>query len=237
MPEPETIFAHIGRLLERDGTLRGKSVLVTAGPTREPLDPVRFLSNYSSGKMGVAIASAAWRRGAHVTLVAGPLAVPVPVGVVHVHVESTTEMRDAVAARLPGTDVLVMSAAPADYQPTSKAGGKLKKTGNDRTLELQETPDILVSTRDKRRPGSVVVGFALETDDLLENAQRKLAGKGLDLVVLNAANEPDSGFGVDTNRVTLVQRDTPAPEQLPLLDKRDVAEVILDRVGGLLHGH
>ena len=236
MPEPETIFAHAGRLLEGDDTLRGKAVLVTAGPTREPLDPVRFLSNYSTGKMGVAIASAAWRRGAAVTLVAGPLAVSVPVGVTHVAVQSTTEMRDEVAARLPDTDVLVMSAAPADYQPAIQSGGKLKKTGHGRTLELRETPDILVSTRDKRRPGSVVVGFALETDDLLANAQRKLDAKGLDLVVLNAANEPGAGFGVDTNRVTLVQRGTAEPEHLPLLDKRDVAEVILDRVGGLLHG-
>jgi phosphopantothenoylcysteine decarboxylase / phosphopantothenate---cysteine ligase len=236
MPEPDTIFAHVGRQLERDRTLAGKSVLVTAGPTREPLDPVRFLSNYSSGKMGVAIASAAWRRGAQVTLIAGPLQVPVPVGVVHVPVQTTTEMRDAVAARLPDADVLVMSAAPADYQPASPAAGKIKKTGKGRTLELQETPDILLSTRAQRRPASVVVGFALETDDLLANAERKLGEKGLDLVVLNAVNEPGAGFGVDTNRVALLQRDTPGSEQLPLLDKRDVAEVILDRIGVLLHG-
>ena len=236
MPEPETIFAHVGRLLEGNSSLRGRSVLVTAGPTREPLDPVRFLSNYSSGKMGVAIAAAAWRRGADVTLVAGPLAVPVPIGVAHVSVQSTTEMRDAVGSRIGASDVMVMSAAPADYQPASRAEGKLKKTGEPRVIELRETPDILVSTRDARRPGAVVVGFALETDDLLANAHRKLKGKGLDMVVLNAANEPGSGFGVDTNRVTLVRRDRAEPEQLPLLDKREVAEEILDRVEELLHG-
>ena len=236
MPEPETIFAHIGRLLETESPLRGRSVLVTAGPTREPLDPVRFLSNYSSGKMGVAIAAAAWRRGAEVTLVAGPLAVPLPVGVAHVPVQSTSEMRDAVAAHIAASDVVVMSAAPADYQPTSRAEGKLKKSGESRVLELRETPDILVSTRDARRPGSVIVGFALETDDLLANARRKLDAKGLDMVVLNAANEPGSGFGGDTNRVTFVRRDPAEPEQLPLLEKREVAEEILDRVEELLRG-
>jgi phosphopantothenoylcysteine decarboxylase/phosphopantothenate--cysteine ligase len=186
--------------------------------------------------MGVALAAAAWRRGADVVLVAGPLTVPAPVGVTHVPVQSTTEMRDAVAERIGGVDLLVMAAAPADYQPTERAPGKLKKTGRARALELRETPDILVSTRDKRRPGAIVVGFALETDDLLANAKKKLDGKGLDMVVLNAANEPGSGFGVDTNRVTIVQRGASAPEQLPLLDKRDVADAILDRAAVLLNG-
>ena len=236
MPEPETIFAHVGRLLERRHALRGRTVLVTAGPTREPIDPVRFLSNYSSGKMGVAIAAAAWRRGATVTLVAGPLSVPVPPGVTHVPVQSTTEMRDAVAAHVAAADVLVMAAAPADYQPAERASGKLKKTGAPRAVELRETPDILLSTKDARRKGAVVVGFALETDDLLANARKKLDGKGLDIVVLNAANEPGAGFGVDTNRVTIVRRGADEPEQLPLLDKRDVADAILDRVEVLLDG-
>ena len=236
MPEPETIFAHVGRVLERRDGLRGRTVLVTAGPTREQIDPVRFLSNYSSGKMGVAIAAAAWRRGAHVTLVAGPLGVPVPVGVTHVPVQSTTEMRDAVAAHVGAADLLVMAAAPADYQPSERAPGKLKKTGGVRALELRETPDILLSTKGARRAGAVVVGFALETDDLVANARRKLDGKGLDMVVLNAANEPGAGFGVDTNRVTIVRRGQDEPEQLPLLDKREVADAILDRAEALLGG-
>ncbi len=235
MPEPETIFAHVGRLLERESPLAGRSVLVTAGPTREPLDPVRFLSNFSSGRMGVAIATAAWRRGADVTLVHGPLSIPLPVGIAHVPVQSTTEMRDAVATRIGAADVVVMSAAPADYQPAALAPGKLKKTGGNRTLELRETPDILLSTRDARRPGAVIVGFALETDDMLANAMRKLDGKGLDMVVLNAANEPGAGFGVDTNRVTIV-RGGGEPEVLPLMDKREVAEEILDRVEALIDG-
>ena len=236
MPEPETIVAHVGRLLERHDALRDREVLVTAGPTREEIDPVRFLSNHSSGKMGVAIAAAAWRRGARVTLVAGPLAVDVPVGVTHVPVKSTTQMRDAVAAHLGRADVLVMAAAPADYQPSERASGKLKKTGGARAIELRETPDILLSTKSARRTGAVVVGFALETDDLLANGMKKLDGKGLDMVVLNAANEPGAGFGVDTNRVTIVTRGRAEPELLPLMDKRDVADAILDRVESLLDG-
>jgi phosphopantothenoylcysteine decarboxylase/phosphopantothenate--cysteine ligase len=234
MPEPETIFAHVGRLLERRRALSGHSVLVTAGPTREAIDPVRFLSNHSSGKMGVAIAAAAWSRGASVTLVAGPLSVAPPVGVTHVAVQSTAEMRDAVASRIGEADVVVMSAAPADYQPSERAPGKLKKTGGPRSLTLTETPDILVSTRDLRRAGAVIVGFALETDDLLANARKKLASKELDMIVLNSANEPGAGFGVDTNRVTILTRGGAEPEELPLLDKRDVADAILDRVEGLL---
>jgi len=236
MPEPETIFAHVGRLLESSGSLRGRSVLVTAGPTRESIDPVRFISNRSSGRMGVEIAAAAWRRGAEVTLVAGPLSVPVPVGVAHVPVESTEEMRDAVARHLPRADVVVMSAAPADYRPAEQATSKLKKTGTSRTLELRETPDILRSTIDARREGAVMVGFALETDDLLANAARKLEAKSLDLIVLNSATEPGAGFGVDTNRVTILRRGVASAEELPLLSKRAVAEAILDRVEEILDG-
>ena len=236
MPEPEVIFAHVGRLLEPKGALAGRRVLVTAGPTREQIDPVRFLSNYSTGKMGVAIAAAAWRRGAEVTLVAGPLGVAVPPGLTHVPVQDTLQMRDAVAERIGAADVVVMSAAPADYRPADRAPGKLKKTGGARAMELQETEDILVSTRARRKAGAVIVGFALETDDLLANARRKLEGKGLDFVVLNAANEPGAGFGVDTNRVTIVTHDGAEPEQLSLMDKRDVADEILDRVEARLHG-
>ena len=234
MPEPETVFAHVARLLDV-GSLRGVSVLVSAGPTREAIDAVRFISNYSSGKMGVAIAAAAWLRGAEVTLIHGPISVPLPVGVASVPVQSTHEMRDAVAAQIGRADVVVMSAAPADYQPASRAQGKLKKTGGPRSIELHETPDILLTTVDARKPGSVVIGFALETDDLVANARKKLEGKHLDMIVLNAANEPGAGFGVDTNRVTFVRRNA-EPEQLPLLDKSDVAAAILDRAEAMLHG-
>lgn len=236
MPEPETIFAHVGRLLEPGAALRGRSVLVTAGPTREAIDPVRFISNHSSGRMGAEIAAAAWRRGAEVTLVAGPLSVPAPVGVTLVNVVSTEEMHDAVQRHLPQSDVVVMSAAPADYRPSEQAGSKLKKTGDSRTLDLRETPDILRSTIAARREGAVIVGFALETDDLLANAKKKLESKSLDMIVLNSANEPGAGFGVDTNRVTILRRGAAAPEELPLQPKRQVAEAILDRVEAMLDG-
>ena len=186
--------------------------------------------------MGVAVAAAAWRRGADVTLVHGPLATALPVGVTHVAVQSTSEMRDMVDVRIGAADVVVMSAAPADYQPVTRSEGKLKKTGGDRSIDLRETPDILVSTIGSRKPGSVVIGFALETDDVLTNAKRKLAGKMLDMVVLNAANEPGAGFGVDTNRVTFVHAGDADPEDLPLLAKTDVAEEILDRVETMLNG-
>jgi phosphopantothenoylcysteine decarboxylase/phosphopantothenate--cysteine ligase len=237
MPEPETIFAHVGRLLESsDGALAGRRVLVTAGPTREAIDPVRFLSNHSSGRMGTAIAAAAWRRGAAVTLVAGPLGVSVPVGVRQVHVESTSEMQAAVEREMPASDVVVMAAAPADYRPVEVSANKLKKTGEARSIALTENPDILVSTRSARRPGAVIVGFALETDDAIANARRKLDAKALDLIVLNDAREAGAGFAVDTNRVTIFTRGAEEPERLPLLTKFEVADAILDRVETVLRG-
>jgi phosphopantothenoylcysteine decarboxylase/phosphopantothenate--cysteine ligase len=228
MPEPETIFAHVGRVLEQPGDLRGARLLVTAGPTREALDPVRFITNHSSGKMGTALAAAAWRRGAAVTLVAGPLQVAVPVGIDHVSIESTQEMADHVAARLPTADVLVMAAAPADFRPASVAARKLKRGEGARSIELEPTADILATTRARRLAGAVTVGFALETNDTLANARAKLHAKGVDLIVLNDATEPGAGFGVDTNRVTFVAAD--GEEELPLLPKSDVADAILDRV-------
>ena len=232
MPEPETILAHAARLLEPAGGLAGKRVLVTAGPTREPLDPVRYVSNHSSGKMGTAIAAAAWRRGADVLLLAGPLQVPVPAGVQAMHVETTQQMADAVAAQLPKTDVLVMAAAPADFRAAQVAGQKIKRTGDALSIAMEPNPDILASTRERRRAGSVAVGFALETNDTLANARRKLESKSLDLIVLNDATEPGAGFAVDTNRVTLVTRD--GDEALPLMSKPAVADVLLDRIELLL---
>jgi phosphopantothenoylcysteine decarboxylase/phosphopantothenate--cysteine ligase len=233
MPEPETILAHVGRLLESDGAFRGRRVLVTAGPTREPVDPVRFLSNRSSGKMGVAIAAAAWRRGAEVALVAGPLEVPVPPGIGLTTVETTGEMAAAIRAALPAADALIMAAAPADFAAAEPAPKKIKKRDKPETMALAPTPDILTSTRDARRPGAVVVGFALETGDALAGGREKLAAKDLDLVVVNDAQDPAAGFAVDTNRVTIVHRDG-RTEALELMPKTDVADAILDRVEALL---
>jgi phosphopantothenoylcysteine decarboxylase/phosphopantothenate--cysteine ligase len=235
MPEPERIFAHVGRMLEARGALAGRRVLVTAGPTREALDPVRFLSNYSSGKMGVAIAAAAWRRGADVTLVAGPLAVATPHDVRVVHVESTEEMHEAVRAELASSDVLVMAAAPADFRPASAAAGKIKKAQRPDSIALENTGDILATTRDARKKGAVIVGFALETDDVMRHAREKLAAKALDLIVVNDAREEGAGFGVDTNRVTILAPSA-EPAVLPLLSKPDVADAVLDRVEEILNG-
>jgi len=235
MPEPDVILAHAARLLGGESGLRGRRVLVTAGPTREAVDPVRFLSNRSSGKMGVALAAAAWRRGAEVTLVAGPLAVPTPPGVRTIPVETTAEMAQAVGDALGAADVLVMAAAPADFAPASRVAEKIRKSTAPGAIPVLPTPDILLSTRPLRGPGTIIVGFALETGDAVARGREKLAAKGLDLVVVNDATEAGAGFGVDTNRVTLV---TAAGEEeaVPLLPKGEVADVILDRVEGLLRG-
>jgi phosphopantothenoylcysteine decarboxylase/phosphopantothenate--cysteine ligase len=235
MPEPDTIAAHVGRMLETRGVLATRRVLVTAGPTREAVDPVRFLSNRSSGKMGVAVAAAAWRRGADVTLVAGPLSVPPPPGVRVVPVESTEEMHRAVREAIGSADVFVMAAAPADFRPRTRAESKLKKATRPDAIPLDNTVDILATSRDARKPGAVVVGFALETDDVLRHAQEKLEAKALDLIVVNDAREQGAGFGVDTNRVTILAPGA-APAALPLMSKPETADAILDRVEALLNG-
>jgi phosphopantothenoylcysteine decarboxylase / phosphopantothenate---cysteine ligase len=228
MPEPETIVAHVARLLD-DASFAGRNVVVTAGPTREAVDPVRVLSNRSSGRMGVALAAAAWRRGANVTLIAGPLEVPAPVGPTLVRVESTEEMSNAVNAAAATADVLVMAAAPADFRAVEVAGAKIKKGSAAPMLELAPTPDILRASSPHMRAGAVRVGFALETDDGIANARQKLASKSLDMIVLNDALEPDAGIGVDTNRVTIISRDG-REEEVPLMLKRELADIILDRV-------
>lgn len=235
MPEPETIMSHVGRLLERDAPLTGKRVVVTAGATRESIDPVRFISNHSSGKMGIAIARAAWRRGADVMLIAGHVDVPLPGELDVIQTQSVEEMANAVADALPAADVLFMAAAPADFRAVSVAPTKMKKFGAPPPLTLEHAPDILQSTINKRRHGSIIVGFALETGNGVSNARGKLADKQLDIVVMNDATEPGAGFGVDTNRVTLIDR-AGKEEALALMSKTELAEVLLDRVEEKLRG-
>lgn len=235
MPEPEIIFEHIGRVLEKKQSLSGTSVLVTAGPTRESVDPVRFISNRSSGRMGVAIAEAAWRRGAAVTIVAGPLEVALPTGVRVERVETTDEMSAAVGKLLPEKDILVMAAAPADFRPSKTAKDKIKRASGAKTIDLESTADILASTRERRKKNATVVGFALETRELIANAEKKLADKGLDLVVANDALEPGAGFGGDTNKVTFVYPDG-ARESLAMMSKNAVADEILDRIERIRNG-
>jgi phosphopantothenoylcysteine decarboxylase/phosphopantothenate--cysteine ligase len=235
MPEPEEILSHIGRLLEGGSSLAGRNVVVTAGATREPIDPVRFISNHSSGKMGIAIARAAWRRGADVTLIAGHVDVPLPPEINTVTAETVQDMSRSVADALPGADVFIMAAAPADFRPRAEAPEKIKKGRSAPKIELEPTEDILKSTISKRKKKSLIVGFALETSDGIRNAREKLKAKDLDLVVLNDAKEPGAGFGVDTNRVIVIGRNG-KQEELELMSKTDLAEILLDRVEEELSG-
>jgi phosphopantothenoylcysteine decarboxylase/phosphopantothenate--cysteine ligase len=228
MSEPETILAHAARALG-GGQLKGRRVVVTAGPTRESIDPVRVVTNRSSGKMGFRVAEAAWERGAEVVLITGPVALPDPVGVTVRRVETTREMEDTVRSELPGADVLVMAAAPADFRPTSPSDGKRPRTDGALAIPMEPTGDVLDATRGARKPGSTMVGFALETGDALAKGLAKLERKGLDLIVVNDALEPGAGFEKDTNRVALLGRDG-TRQILPLQSKREVAEAILDRV-------
>jgi phosphopantothenoylcysteine decarboxylase/phosphopantothenate--cysteine ligase len=201
-------------------------ILVTAGPTREPLDPVRFLSNRSSGKMGYAVAAAAAARGHEVALVSGPVSVEPPAGVGLARVTTAEQMLRAVEERVAWCDALVMAAAVSDWRPARTSPRKLKKERMAATLLMERTPDILASVRD-RKGGRIFVGFAAETGDPVAEARRKLRRKGLDLVVANDVSAGDAGFETDTNRVTLVTG-AAAPRPLPLMSKREVGERIVD---------
>lgn len=227
MSEPETILAAVLRRLGVESRWTGRKVVVSAGPTREHLDPVRVLTNPSSGRMGFALAEAARDRGARVTLVLGPTPLPPPGGVDIVRVETTEEMQQAVQTALSGAAVLFMAAAPADYRPAKRDDRKRPRGNGRRSLALLPTPDILASL--KRPANCLMVGFALETGGGVSRAREKLRQKRLDYVVLNDALEPGAGFDVTTNKVTLLAR-SGADVTLPLLDKRDVAQRILDAV-------
>ena len=229
MSEPETILAHAARLISSRPPLKGKRVLVTAGPTREPIDPVRVVTNRSSGRMGYRLAEAAWERGATVTLVSGPVDQPAPVGVERVRVESTAQMEAAVRDALPSADVLIMAAAPADYRPVAPATGKRPRQDGATAIPMEPTADILAGSVSLRKKGAVMVGFALETGDAVAKGKTKLARKQLDLIVVNDALEPGAGFEVDTNRVVIVDRDGGIRE-VPLASKRVVADAILDAI-------
>jgi len=229
MADVEQIIGTIKQVLGRGGDLSGKHIVVTAGGTQEPLDPVRHLGNRSSGKMGYAIAEAARDRGAAVSLIAAPVSLPEPVGVDVVPVKTAAGMKEAVAKVVAQADALIMAAAVADYQPKKVAEAKIKKETASLTLELIRTPDILAEVK-----GNFLrVGFAAESEDIVANARRKLESKQLDLIVANDITDPTGGFDADTNQVTLIDRDGKV-ESLPLLTKREAADKILDRVVGLL---
>ena len=223
------IIGGICQVLERGGDLAGKHIVVTAGGTQEPIDPVRYISNRSSGKMGYALAEAARDRGAKVILVTAPISLPEPAGVDVVKVGTAQEMRQAVVKVTPQADALIMAAAVADYRPIKAAKDKIKKGEAGLTLKLECTPDILGSVKGN----FIKVGFAAESNNLVKNAKQKLQQKGLDFIVANDITASDSGFGADTNRVTIIDREGKV-DSLPLMPKREVADKVLDRVVELL---
>ena len=235
MSEPEAIVEAVCGLLCHRRDMEGLRVLVTAGPTVERIDPVRYLTNDSSGKMGYALAEAARDRGARVTLLSGPVHIAPPQGVETVPVISTQSLYDAMLERCGEQDIIVQAAAPADYRVERPAAQKLKKrAGEPLVLTLVENPDIAKAVGKRKRPGQVLVGFAAETQDLLANAKRKLAGKNLDLIVANDVTAEGAGFGTDTNLVTLITREDETA--LPLMSKREVAGRIWDAAMTLFKG-
>jgi phosphopantothenoylcysteine decarboxylase/phosphopantothenate--cysteine ligase len=236
MMEPDEILGHVRWVLGRNGPLAGRRAAVTAGPTREPLDPVRFLSNPSSGRQGFSLAQAALDRGAAVTLITGPTHLPTPAGAARVDVATAQEMHDRVLSAVEGADVLLMSAAVADYRPATPALQKLKKGAGELNVRLARTPDVLSAVAVRwAETGTprLAVGFAAESQDVIENARAKLAAKNLDLIVANDVTAPDAGFAAETNRVVILDRGG-GVEELPLMSKAAVAEAILDRVATLL---
>ncbi len=237
MLEPPEIVEHVGRALENDPFLVGKRVLITTGPTWEPVDPVRFIGNRSSGRMGHALARAAWRRGARVKLVSGPTHLARPPGVERTSVTTARDMLDAVSEAIPRADVVIFAAAVADYRPARARTAKIKRAeqGGSLSLELTANPDIALDTIPLRKPGARVAGFALETGDLLARARSKMERKGFDLVVANHAGGPGGGPFGESNTVTLLAPDGSA-EALPVMPKYEIAEAVLDRLAGARAG-
>ena len=230
LPETETLYHWVKKALTPQD-LAGKKILVTAGATREAVDPVRFLTNRSTGKMGYAVAQAAWQRGAEVTLVSGVTALDCPVGVNRITVTSAADMMEAVQQHWQEQDAFVLSAAVADFTPEHPDSQKIKKEGqSQRTLSLTATQDILAWLGEHKKQGQRLCGFSMETEHLLENSRKKLEKKKADLIAANSLTQPGAGFGVDTNCLTLIGPDW--EEQLPLMSKEDCAGALLDKLLG-----
>ena len=232
MPEPETLVQHILKELAMPHDLAGKKVLVTAGPTQESLDPVRFLSNHSTGKMGYAIAKMAMLRGAEVTLVSGPTSVQPPMFVHVVNIKSAQDMYEAVCANAEQSDFIFKAAAVADYTPMDYADNKMKKKDGDLSIPLKRTQDILQYLGSHRREGQIICGFSMETENMLENSRAKLVKKNVDMICANNLKVAGAGFGVDTNIITLITKDDMT--ELPLLSKEEAANEIINKAKSLL---
>lgn len=227
MPEPELLLEYI-RYTLAPKDLKGKNILVTAGPTREAIDPVRYITNHSTGKMGYAIAEAAAYRGADVTLVTGPVSIKAPLFVKTVPVESAKQMYEAVAGAAKEQDIIIKAAAVADYRPSHQAEDKIKKSEGDMKIELERTDDILGWLGAHRREGQFLCGFSMETRDLLANSRAKLERKNIDMIVANNLKTEGAGFGTDTNVVTLITKE--GQTELPKMTKQEVAHRLLDEI-------
>lgn len=227
--EPEELLAHIAAALGRNGDLAGRTIVVSAGGTQEPIDPVRVITNNSSGKMGYALAEAARDRGANAVLITAPTSLPDPPLIKVIQIQTAQQMCDAVLSQLKSADALIMAAAVADYRVVTAAEQKIKKSNQELTIDLTKTTDILEASTGN----FVKVGFSAESENLIANASEKVRRKALDLIVANDITDPDSGFGRDTNRVVLIDRELQV-EELPVLSKYEVSNRILDRVVGLL---
>lgn len=229
LPEPADIM-ELAHVLLSKHDLSGLRILVTAGPTQEPLDPVRYIGNRSSGKMGYALAETARRRGAAVTLISGPTNLTPPLGIEYREIKTAEQMRDAVFAHRPESDIIIKAAAVSDYRPRASAAHKIKKGKDSLNLELVKNPDILSELASKKAmPRCLLVGFAAETEDLLTHAKKKMKSKALDMIVANDVSGEDAGFETDTNRVKIVYKDGQV-EDVPLMTKTEVADVLLDRI-------
>lgn len=228
LPDEETLVSYVYRAIAKEKDMKGKKVLVTAGPTREALDPVRFLSNRSTGKMGYAIAKMAMLRGADVTLVSGPVNLTPPPFVKVVPVESAQEMFEAVRDAAEEQDIIIKSAAVADYRPTTIAEDKIKKSDEEMSIPLERTTDIIKYLGEHKREGQFICGFSMETKDMLANSSKKLEKKKMDMIVANNVKEEGAGFATDTNKVVVITKD--GMKDLPLMSKEEVADSLLSEI-------
>ncbi|MCT4606408.1 MAG: bifunctional phosphopantothenoylcysteine decarboxylase/phosphopantothenate--cysteine ligase CoaBC [Marinisporobacter sp.] len=233
LAEPEVIVNRAIELLNQQKDLKGKKILVTAGPTKEPIDPVRYITNHSSGKMGYAVAEKAVARGAEVVLISGPTNLTQSAGVKKVDVNTTNEMYKEVLKRFEWADIVIKSAAVADYRPSNVSDNKIKKSDSDFSIKLTRNPDILMELGKRKKNHQVLVGFAAETQNLLENAKKKIQKKNLDFIVANDLTEEGAGFKSDTNIVTIIDQDGQL-EQCKKMEKKELAEKILDKAKNLL---
>ena len=228
MPSEEELFNNILLAIAKEKDLKGKRILISAGPTQEAIDPVRYITNHSSGKMGYALAKMAKLRGADVTLVSGPVSITAFPGIEVVDVTSAADMYDAITTRSSQADIVVMCSAVADYTPTLYSEQKVKKSEGDMSIALSRTKDILKKLGENKREGQIVVGFSMETENLIENSQAKLLKKNVDMICANSISTEKTGFGVDTNKVTLIFKN--CVEELPLCSKEETADMILDQI-------